>query len=53
VLHQRQMRNQQQLTSWLAEGKIRSFDPFDPAVECGLTDYVDEIRPTLERAIGL
>jgi hypothetical protein len=53
VLHQRHMCNQQQLTSWVAEGKIPSFDPFDPTLECGLTDYVDEIRPTLERAIGL
>jgi hypothetical protein len=53
VLHQRQHRNQQQLTSWVAEGKIPSYDSSDPAVECGVTDYIDAIRPTLERAIGL
>jgi aminoglycoside phosphotransferase (APT) family kinase protein len=53
VLHQRQLRNQQQLASWVAQGKIPPYDPSDPAVECGLTDYVTEIRPTLERAIGL
>jgi hypothetical protein len=53
VLHQRQLRNQQQLTSWVAEGKIPPYDPSDPAVECGMTDYIDEIRSDLERAIGL
>jgi hypothetical protein len=52
-LHQRQLRNQQQLTSWVAEGKIPPYDPSDPAVECGMTDYIDEIRSDLERAIGL
>jgi hypothetical protein len=53
VLHQRQHRNQQQLTSWVTGGKIPPYDSSDPAMECGLTDYVDGIRPTLERAIGL
>lgn len=53
VLHQRQLRNQQQLMLWVAEGKMPPYDSSDPAVECGLTDYVDEIRALLERAIGL
>lgn len=53
VLHQRQLCNQQQLTSWVAEGKKPSYDPSDPVVECGMTDYADEIRPALERAIGV
>jgi hypothetical protein len=53
VVYQRQRCNQEQLASWVAAGRIPAFDPFDPAIECGRTEYVEGIRPELERALGL
>jgi hypothetical protein len=53
VLYRRQVCNQRQLAGWVAAGTMAAFDSSDPAVECGRTDYVQAIRPALERAIGL
>lgn len=51
VIHERQLRNQQQLAKWVAEGVIQPFDSNDPTVEGGRTDYVDGRRAEFEKAL--
>jgi aminoglycoside phosphotransferase (APT) family kinase protein len=53
TVEQRQLRNQSQLRSWVEAGSIPAFDEHDPTVECGRTEYVEQVRPQLESALGL
>jgi aminoglycoside phosphotransferase (APT) family kinase protein len=52
VLRERQVRNQIQLRSWVEAGIIPPYDEDDPCVECGQFEYVENIRPHLEAALG-
>jgi hypothetical protein len=53
VLRDRQGRNRMQLRTWVGAGIIPAYDEDDPAVECGQPQYVQNIRPLLESALGL
>lgn len=53
VLRERQRRTQDQLCMWVDAGTIPNFEADDPAVECGRTEYVDTLRPSLQAALGL
>lgn len=51
VIHERQLRNQEQLRTWVAEELIPPYEEDDPSVETGRTDYIDGRRDELERAL--
>lgn len=51
TIEERQRVNQRQLQLWMADGIIPPFDENDPEVECGRTDYVEGLRPQLEKRL--
>ena len=51
TLHQRQLANQRQLSSWVEQGLIPAYDDTDPTIEVGLTNYMDDRRDALLAAL--